>query len=335
MERAAPGGAAPRARDEPRAARLRRPRAVEHRRRDRHAALPDDERLAATVHYYSPFRFTHQGAGWLPEAADWLGTAWGTDAERARVRCGGDGRERSGSSADVRYAEPNWIYHARHDAERPALRRALGPAQHRPDQGGAARSTPTSTRRRRGTATAAARRPLWQWSTAAWPRSTRTWRRTSGATRARSPATASTTTATAWSMTSTAGTSRRDNDPWDDDDTARTWPARSRRAATTAWASRAWLAGADRCSGARRGRPGSSADIADASRTRRTTARGGQRIARRRPARRRRPTRSSTTRNAVRDRRRQRWDEQRLEPSIRALYGVNLICVAATNNATR
>src|SRR3954471_22614287 len=24
--------------------------------------LPDDERLAATVHYYSPFRFTHQGA---------------------------------------------------------------------------------------------------------------------------------------------------------------------------------------------------------------------------------------------------------------------------------
>ena len=27
--------------------------------------LPDDEHLIATVHYYSPFRFTHQGAGWL------------------------------------------------------------------------------------------------------------------------------------------------------------------------------------------------------------------------------------------------------------------------------
>src|SRR3954454_3253246 len=48
--------------------------------------LPDDERLAATVHYYSPFRFTHQGAGWLPRARGWLGTRWGTPAERARVR---------------------------------------------------------------------------------------------------------------------------------------------------------------------------------------------------------------------------------------------------------
>jgi beta-glucosidase len=48
--------------------------------------LPDDERLAATVHYYSPFRFTHQGAGWLPGARGWLGTRWGTPAERARVR---------------------------------------------------------------------------------------------------------------------------------------------------------------------------------------------------------------------------------------------------------
>jgi endoglucanase len=48
--------------------------------------LPDDERLAVTVHYYSPFRFTHQGAGWLEGAGGWLGTAWGTPAERARVR---------------------------------------------------------------------------------------------------------------------------------------------------------------------------------------------------------------------------------------------------------
>ena len=48
--------------------------------------LPDDEHLIVTVHYYSPFRFTHQGAGWLEGAGEWLGTAWGTDAERARVR---------------------------------------------------------------------------------------------------------------------------------------------------------------------------------------------------------------------------------------------------------
>jgi endoglucanase len=48
--------------------------------------LPDDGRLAVTVHYYSPFRFTHQGAGWVKGAGDWLGTRWGTPAERARVR---------------------------------------------------------------------------------------------------------------------------------------------------------------------------------------------------------------------------------------------------------
>jgi endoglucanase len=48
--------------------------------------LPDDARLMVTVHYYSPFRFTHQGASWLEGADGWLGTTWGTDADRARVR---------------------------------------------------------------------------------------------------------------------------------------------------------------------------------------------------------------------------------------------------------
>jgi len=48
--------------------------------------LPDDDRLIVTVHYYSPFRFTHQGADWLEEAGEWRGTSWGTDAERDRVR---------------------------------------------------------------------------------------------------------------------------------------------------------------------------------------------------------------------------------------------------------
>ncbi len=48
--------------------------------------LPDDDHLVVTVHYYSPFRFTHQGAGWLDAADGWLGTTWGSKAERARVR---------------------------------------------------------------------------------------------------------------------------------------------------------------------------------------------------------------------------------------------------------
>jgi endoglucanase len=47
--------------------------------------LPDDEHLVATVHYYEPFGFTHQGAGWEPGSDAWLGTRWGTDADHAAV----------------------------------------------------------------------------------------------------------------------------------------------------------------------------------------------------------------------------------------------------------
>ena len=47
---------------------------------------PRDPHLAVGVHYYSPFRFTHQGAGWLEGADAWVGTTWGTAADRARVR---------------------------------------------------------------------------------------------------------------------------------------------------------------------------------------------------------------------------------------------------------
>ncbi len=46
--------------------------------------LPESDRhLVVTVHYYSPFHFTHQGAFWIgPEAKRWLGTQWtGSPAE--------------------------------------------------------------------------------------------------------------------------------------------------------------------------------------------------------------------------------------------------------------
>lgn len=39
--------------------------------------LPDDSNLIVTIHYYSPFQFTHQGAEWSEGADAWVGTPWG------------------------------------------------------------------------------------------------------------------------------------------------------------------------------------------------------------------------------------------------------------------
>lgn len=43
---------------------------------DRLELPPHELNLIVTVHYYSPFEFTHQGAEWVEGSAAWLGTTW-------------------------------------------------------------------------------------------------------------------------------------------------------------------------------------------------------------------------------------------------------------------
>ena len=48
--------------------------------------LPADRNLLVTFHYYEPFHFTHQGAGWVPEVTHLHGITWGSAAERAALK---------------------------------------------------------------------------------------------------------------------------------------------------------------------------------------------------------------------------------------------------------
>jgi len=48
--------------------------------------LPENDRhIIATVHYYLPMTFTHQGAPWSKEGAKLSGVTWGTDEDKRKV----------------------------------------------------------------------------------------------------------------------------------------------------------------------------------------------------------------------------------------------------------
>jgi endoglucanase len=61
----------------------------------------DDRHIIVTVHYYNPFRFTHQGAEWVSGSQAWLGTAWrGTSTEERAIVGDFDQAARWGKAQD-------------------------------------------------------------------------------------------------------------------------------------------------------------------------------------------------------------------------------------------
>ena len=98
--------------------------------------LPDDRNLIVTVHYYSPFEFTHQAASWVDGSDRWKGRRWtGSEREKAEVTAAlkkaaawGEAHHRplflgefgAYQAADLE-SRVRWTRHVVHEAERLGL----------------------------------------------------------------------------------------------------------------------------------------------------------------------------------------------------------------------
>lgn len=73
---------------------------------DKLAWPENDTNLIVTVHYYSPFHFTHQGASWVDGSDEWLGETWDSTAQQLLAVVNDFGKVRSfASSKNV----PVWV----------------------------------------------------------------------------------------------------------------------------------------------------------------------------------------------------------------------------------